>query len=130
MSAKLVPTLADRGRRVVSATDPHGRILGFLDRSRYYFLQVPPQLYSRGRVDPVSNPLLLRKSVVPSLLREQAPKRMVLEVKEVCKILIFFTSSFCNHGQSGVILKLLSASQMSKSSLLKQSGRIFSSPAL
>jgi hypothetical protein len=33
---------------VVSATDPHGRILGFLDRSRYYFFQVAPQLYSRG----------------------------------------------------------------------------------
>jgi hypothetical protein len=32
MSAKLVPTFADRGYRVVSATDPHGRILGCLDR--------------------------------------------------------------------------------------------------
>jgi hypothetical protein len=42
------PTFADRGCRVVSATDPHGRILGFLDRSRYYFFQVAPQLYSRG----------------------------------------------------------------------------------
>jgi hypothetical protein len=31
LSAKLVPTFADRGCRVVSATDPHGRILGFLD---------------------------------------------------------------------------------------------------
>jgi hypothetical protein len=29
--AKLVPTLADRGCRVVSATNPHGRNLGFLD---------------------------------------------------------------------------------------------------
>jgi uncharacterized membrane protein len=37
MSSKLVPTFADRGCRVVSATDPRGRILGFLDRSRYYF---------------------------------------------------------------------------------------------
>jgi hypothetical protein len=62
MSAKLVPTFADRGYCVVSATDPHGRILGFLDRSRYYFFQVPPQLYSRGSVDPVPDPLLLRKS--------------------------------------------------------------------
>jgi hypothetical protein len=34
--------------RVVSATNPHGRILGFLDRSRYFFFQVAPQLYSRG----------------------------------------------------------------------------------
>jgi hypothetical protein len=30
--AKLVPTFADRGCHVVSATDPYGRILGFLDR--------------------------------------------------------------------------------------------------
>jgi hypothetical protein len=52
LSAILVPTSADRGCRVVSATDPHGRIL-FLDGSRYYFLQVAPQLYSWGWVDPV-----------------------------------------------------------------------------
>jgi hypothetical protein len=47
MSAKLVSTFADRRCRVVSATDPHGRILDFLYRSRYYFFQVAPQLYSR-----------------------------------------------------------------------------------
>jgi hypothetical protein len=39
LSAKLVPTLADRGCRVVSAT------IGFLDRSRY-FLEIAPQLSS------------------------------------------------------------------------------------
>jgi hypothetical protein len=33
---------------VVSAEGPYGRILGFLERSRYYFFQVAPQLYSRG----------------------------------------------------------------------------------
>jgi hypothetical protein len=33
MSAKLLPTFADRGCRVVSAIYPHGRILGFLDRN-------------------------------------------------------------------------------------------------
>jgi hypothetical protein len=49
-------------RRVVSTTDPHGRILGFLDRSRYYFFQVAPRLSLRGWVDPVPDPLLLRKS--------------------------------------------------------------------
>jgi hypothetical protein len=32
LSAKLVPTFADRRCRGVSVTDPHGRILGFLDR--------------------------------------------------------------------------------------------------
>jgi hypothetical protein len=42
--------------------DFYGRILGFLDRSRYYSFQVAPQLYSRGWVDPVPEPLLLWKS--------------------------------------------------------------------
>jgi hypothetical protein len=42
--------------------DPYGRILGFLDRSCYFFFQLAPQLYLRGRVDPVPDPLLLRKS--------------------------------------------------------------------
>jgi hypothetical protein len=32
MSAKLVPTFADRGCRMVSAADPHGYILDFLGR--------------------------------------------------------------------------------------------------
>jgi hypothetical protein len=55
-SAKLVPTFAYRGRCVVSTTNPYDRILSFLDRSRYYFF------HSRGWVDPVPDPLLLRKS--------------------------------------------------------------------
>jgi hypothetical protein len=46
--AKLVPTFVERGCNVVSPTDPHGRILCFLDRNRYSFFQVAPQLYSRG----------------------------------------------------------------------------------
>jgi hypothetical protein len=33
MSAKIVLTFADSGCRLVSATDPHGRILSFLDWS-------------------------------------------------------------------------------------------------
>jgi hypothetical protein len=48
LSVKLEPTFEDRICRVVSATDPYGRILGLLDRSRYFFFQVAPQLYSRG----------------------------------------------------------------------------------
>jgi hypothetical protein len=48
LSAKLAPTSADRGCRVVSATDTYGRNLGFLDRSRYFSFQVAPQLYSRS----------------------------------------------------------------------------------
>jgi hypothetical protein len=62
LSAKLAPTFADRRCHVVSVTDPSRIILGFLDRSRYFFFQVAPQLYSRGLVDPVPDPLLLRKS--------------------------------------------------------------------
>jgi hypothetical protein len=61
LSAKLMPTFEDRGCRVVSVTDPCDRILGFLDRSRYFFFQVAPQLYSRGWVDPVPDPLILTK---------------------------------------------------------------------
>jgi hypothetical protein len=53
---------ADRGCCVVSTTDSYGRILDFPDRSRYFSFQVAPQLYSRGWVDPVPDPLLLRKS--------------------------------------------------------------------
>jgi hypothetical protein len=60
-ATKLVTTSADRGCNVVSATDPYGRILGFLDRSRYFFFPVAPQLYSLGRVDPVPGPLHLRE---------------------------------------------------------------------
>jgi hypothetical protein len=36
----LVPSFAARGCQVVSVTDPYGRILGFIDRSRYFFFQV------------------------------------------------------------------------------------------
>jgi hypothetical protein len=62
--AKLVPTLADRGCRVVSATIPPTVVnFGFLDRSRYS-LEIAPQLSSRGWVNPVPDPLLLRKNLV------------------------------------------------------------------
>jgi hypothetical protein len=44
LSAKLLPTFADRGCHVVIVTAPYGRILGFLERSRYFFFQVAPQL--------------------------------------------------------------------------------------
>jgi hypothetical protein len=53
---------ADKMCHVVSVTDPYSRILVFLDRSRYCFFQVALQLYSRGWVDPVLDPLVLRKS--------------------------------------------------------------------
>jgi hypothetical protein len=36
---QFVPTFADRGCHVVSVTDPYADILGFLDRSLYFFFQ-------------------------------------------------------------------------------------------
>jgi hypothetical protein len=45
LSAKLVRTFAERECHVVSVTDPYVRILGFLDRSRYFSFLVAPQLY-------------------------------------------------------------------------------------
>jgi hypothetical protein len=39
LSEKLLPTYADRRWHVVSVTDPSGRILGFLDRSRYFSIK-------------------------------------------------------------------------------------------
>jgi hypothetical protein len=62
LSVKLLPTFAYTGCHVVSVTDPYGRILGFLDLNRHFLFQVAPQVYSRGWVDPVPDPLLLRKS--------------------------------------------------------------------
>jgi hypothetical protein len=62
LSAKLMPTFADRGCHVISVTVLYSSILGFLDRSRYFFLRAAPQLYSRGWVDPVPDPLLHRES--------------------------------------------------------------------
>jgi hypothetical protein len=39
LSVKWLPTFADRGCHVVSVTDPYGRILGFLDKSRYFSIK-------------------------------------------------------------------------------------------
>jgi hypothetical protein len=58
---KLVPTFVDIRCHVVTVTDPYGRNLGFLNKNRCFFFQVAPQLWSRGWVDPVPDPLLLRK---------------------------------------------------------------------
>jgi hypothetical protein len=52
----------DKGCHVVIFTDPYGNILDFLNRNPNFFFQIAPQLYSRGLMDPVSDPLLLRKS--------------------------------------------------------------------
>jgi hypothetical protein len=39
LSAKSLPTFADRRCHVVSVTDPYGLILDFLDRSRYFSIK-------------------------------------------------------------------------------------------
>jgi hypothetical protein len=39
ISAKWLPTFADKGCQVVSVRDPYGRILGFLGRSRYFSIK-------------------------------------------------------------------------------------------
>jgi hypothetical protein len=39
LSAKLMPAFENRRCHVVSVTDPYGRILGFLDRSRYFSIK-------------------------------------------------------------------------------------------
>jgi hypothetical protein len=46
--AEIIASFCGYRCRVVSTQDPCGRILAFLDRSRYCFFQVAPQLYSRG----------------------------------------------------------------------------------
>jgi hypothetical protein len=61
--AKLVPTFEDRGvSHGQCGRSPMAVIsIFFLDQSHYFFFQVTPQLYSRGWVDPIPDPLL-RKS--------------------------------------------------------------------
>jgi hypothetical protein len=61
-STERSPLVGEINANIFSMTDSYGRILGFLDRNCYYFFQVAPQLYSRGWMDPVKDPLLLRKS--------------------------------------------------------------------
>jgi hypothetical protein len=36
---EVIANFADRGCHVVSVTNPYGRILGFLDRSRYFSIK-------------------------------------------------------------------------------------------
>jgi hypothetical protein len=55
LSAKLVPTFPERGMSLGQRDDTYGRILCFLEQSRYFFFQVAPQLYLRGWVDPVTS---------------------------------------------------------------------------
>jgi hypothetical protein len=47
---------------VVSATDPYGNILGFLDQSRYFFLPSSSSIVLTRLSGPVPDPLLLIKA--------------------------------------------------------------------
>jgi hypothetical protein len=63
LSMKLAPTSADRGvSRTQRGESSTAVISGFLDWSRYFSLQVAPQLHSWGWLGPVPDPLLLGKS--------------------------------------------------------------------
>jgi hypothetical protein len=59
--AKLVPTFANKGCCVVSATDSCGRILGFLDRSRYFLFQVAPPVIFTRLSGPRCRPIISQK---------------------------------------------------------------------
>jgi hypothetical protein len=60
--SKLVPILRIEGVPWSAQRIPTAVNLGFLDLSRYFSNEVATQLSSRGSVDPVPAPLLLRKS--------------------------------------------------------------------
>jgi hypothetical protein len=60
--AKLMPTFFAGRCCVTSTADPNPVNSVFLDRTRYISIQVAPQLSTRGWVDPVPDPLFLRKS--------------------------------------------------------------------
>jgi hypothetical protein len=62
MSTKLVPTFADRGCRVVGATGSHGRHSRLSRPEPLIIHSNTSSIYSRGWVDPVPDPLLLKKS--------------------------------------------------------------------
>jgi hypothetical protein len=59
-------TFADRWCHVVSVTDPYGRILGFLDRSRYFSFKYP-QLHSEAEWTPFQTHYFSENLVVPGI---------------------------------------------------------------
>jgi hypothetical protein len=58
LTAKWLPTFADRGFHVVNVMNPYALYSRFSRQEQKLFYQVAPQLYSRGWVDPVPDPLL------------------------------------------------------------------------
>jgi hypothetical protein len=68
LSAKLVPTSADRGCRVVSAT--YSLSAAFSDLytwNRYFFFHVASHLYSRGWMDLIPDTLLPENLIAPRI---------------------------------------------------------------
>jgi hypothetical protein len=51
----------------VNARSPYGRILRFLDRSRYFFFQVAPQLYSEAECTPFQTHYSSEDLVAPGI---------------------------------------------------------------
>jgi hypothetical protein len=83
LSTKLVPTVADRGCRVVRTTDPYGRILGFLDRGKNRVVTIKYHLISSSYC---SYPFrLLGTNNSDSWLQSLI---FLLEVSKCCKVSI------------------------------------------
>jgi hypothetical protein len=61
LGSEVSAKFAQRGCRVVSATDPHGRILSFVDRSRYYFFQAAPPIALTRLNESRSRPITSQK---------------------------------------------------------------------
>jgi hypothetical protein len=85
LSAKLVPTsFADRGCHVVSVTNPYGRILGFLDQSRYYFFQVAPLFHENWRKILATDSHKIAVAATTYASRSLVPDTIADEMARVC----------------------------------------------
>jgi hypothetical protein len=83
LSAKWLPTFADKGCHVVSVTDPYGRTFGFRQEPLLFY-QVAPQLYWRGWVDPRSCKNITSLYIILCVQRDDGqwrPKHVAVEVK-------------------------------------------------
>jgi hypothetical protein len=85
--------------------------LSFLDRSRYYFFQVAPQLSSRGWVDPDPDPPLLRKSGSAGNRTQDlwicSQKLWLLDHRGSRKKMVIYHKSRCESGRYRIFQKEL-----------------------
>jgi hypothetical protein len=63
LSPQLVPILTGTGCRMVSITDPYGCWSRSSRQEKLLLFQITPEISSQGWLDPVSDPLLIRKNV-------------------------------------------------------------------